>query len=801
VAWYQLRRGDHGGALLSLKNAKSADALYVRGLAGLRGGYLESARVDLEKAVQLEPSRDEPKQALGVVLLESGDADKARATFAELPKDPLAQIGEAVAWAELGKPKEAESRLGRLLGEKGAVGDAAATDLAAIRRTAGNGDAALKVIPDRPLTPVGWLVKALLLAEHKQPKPAVQALKAATEDAPTYIDAWLQLARTFESQNDTGNAKAAAARALELQPTLVEAMAIRARAFGKEGDTAKQAAELARIRELGEKASTAAAPSKHTVAVVAFDNNTGDKALDWMRNGVAEALISDLSHLGSLTIIERTQVQKAFQEQKLQELGFTDAKDASKVGKLLGADALLVGAISKSGDQIRLDGRVLEIGTSKILKTGSATGGLNQIFEVERKLAIDLVAEYAAITSREKVDFFNAKTPSLQSLETQGRLRMLSSQGKAKEAKEAYERLLREDPKAAEKFKDLQKQWENVASTVAIMPLKNVAERPEDQWLGVGIAEALTTDLKKVGLFLVERAQVEKVMQERQLTEIFSEQKAIEVGKLAGASILFVGSYQVQGSYLRIDGRLVDVTTAQILQSYTVEGKKDELFDAENRLVKQVAEALKVEPSKIEKEQLAKGKPSLDDFKRYIQASSKLVVKEAANTEITVKSLAVGELKDAKGAVDKAAGDALKRALEKNGSAPVRVAASQNPKDANADALVLGTITRLPDKLRVDLRAVHAASGEVVASSTATGASVDELATEDQAATSLLTRLGLKRAEGSGNGPGGKTPVYKKWYLWTIVGLVVAGGAVAGGILGTQYSQTIPRSDATITAK
>src|SRR5262249_18487850 len=154
------------------------------------------------------------------------------------------------------------------------------------------------------------------------------------------------------------------------------------------------------------------APSKHTVAVVAFDNNTGDKALDWMRNGVAEALISDLSHLGSLTIIERTQGQKAFQEQKLQELGFTGAKDASKVGKLLGADALLVGAISKSGDQIRLDGRVLEIGSSKILKTGSATGGLNQIFEVERKLAIDLVAEYAAITSREKVDFFNAKTPS-----------------------------------------------------------------------------------------------------------------------------------------------------------------------------------------------------------------------------------------------------------------------------------------------------------------------------------------------------------------------------------------------------
>jgi tetratricopeptide (TPR) repeat protein len=29
-------------------------------------------------------------------------------------------------------------------------------------------------------------------------------------------------------------------------------------------------------------------------------------------------------------------------------------------------------------------------------------------------------------------------------------------------------------------------------------------------------------------------------------------------------------------------------------------------------------------------------------------------------------------------------------------------------------------------------------------------------------------------------------PVYKKWWLWTIVGVVVAGAAVAGGVLGSQ---------------
>src|SRR5207253_5437541 len=37
------------------------------------------------------------------------------------------------------------------------------------------------------------------------------------------------------------------------------------------------------------------------------------------------------------------------------------------------------------------------------------------------------------------------------------------------------------------------------------------------------------------------------------------------------------------------------------------------------------------------------------------------------------------------------------------------------------------------------------------------------------------------------------TPVYKRWWLWTAVGAVVAAGAITGGVLG---SQTPPVSGA-----
>ena len=47
----------------------------------------------------------------------------------------------------------------------------------------------------------------------------------------------------------------------------------------------RQAAELTKIRELGEQVAGAAG-KRRAIAVVAFDNYSGDKALEWMRQGI-----------------------------------------------------------------------------------------------------------------------------------------------------------------------------------------------------------------------------------------------------------------------------------------------------------------------------------------------------------------------------------------------------------------------------------------------------------------------------------------------------------------------------------
>jgi TolB-like protein len=798
LAWFRLQRGYPEAALAALEQSGDrADALYVRGLADLRLGRYADARAAFEKAAGLDPKRSEPVEALGVAWLESGDAPKAREVLASVVgSDDLAQVADAMAQVELGKTKDAEAALAKTTRAPGALGEAAATDLAMLKRKAGACDQALRVLPEKPRTPEGWLLRGLCLADQKDAR-AVAALKGAIDLAPNYVDAWLALSRALVTRDPDG-AMAAAHRALDFQPGLVEAHATLATIYGKKGDTAKQAAELAKIREVGEKVKDAAG-KRHTVAVVAFDNNSGDKSLDWLRQGVAEALVTDLGHLGGLQLIERTQVQKGFQEMKLQELGIADPSAAAKVAKMVGADALLLGQFVRDGDgTVRLDGRVVEVGSAKILKTGSATGKLDQIFDVERRLALDLLQEYAAVTDHEKQDFFGAKQPSMAALNNMSRIRMLSAEGKMKEAKAAYEKLLAEDPAAAEKLKDLQKQWADLAATVAVAPLKNISGRPDEGWVGVGLSEALATDLKRVGLYLVERQQLEWLMQERRLTEISNEADAVKLGKLAGASFLVIGSYQSQSGELRIDARLVEVSSSQVLATWSVNGHTNKLFEAEAQLAKDVAQALKVEPSAVEKAALAASKPSLDDFKRYIQASSKLVVKDAPTKEIAVNTLAIGAFKDATGAVDPVTTATVKRTLERDGRVPVRVAESPDPKNAPADALVLGTVTRAGDKVRIDARAIATSSGEVVASATAVASLIDADASREQVADTLLSSLGLRRS-GSDKSPSKKHVPLSTWLPWTIAGIIVVGaGATVGGIFGAQAAQHTPAADASI---
>lgn len=83
------------------------------------------------------------------------------------------------------------------------------------------------------------------------------------------------------------------------------------------------------------------------IAVVEFENKTtyGQR----LGTASADILVTELAKTDRFILVERQKLEKIMQEQKLGMTGVIDPDTAAKVGKLLGAAAIVTGAVSEFG--------------------------------------------------------------------------------------------------------------------------------------------------------------------------------------------------------------------------------------------------------------------------------------------------------------------------------------------------------------------------------------------------------------------------------------------------------------------
>ena len=81
-----------------------------------------------------------------------------------------------------------------------------------------------------------------------------------------------------------------------------------------------------------------------TIAISYFDNSSGDAKYNALSKGIADMLITDLSKIKGVTIVEREKLEKLIQEIKLGQSKYFDPTTAQKLGKGLGAQNILTGS-------------------------------------------------------------------------------------------------------------------------------------------------------------------------------------------------------------------------------------------------------------------------------------------------------------------------------------------------------------------------------------------------------------------------------------------------------------------------
>ena len=131
--------------------------------------------------------------------------------------------------------------------------------------------------------------------------------------------------------------------------------------------------------------------------------------------------------------------------------------------------------------------------------------------------------------------------------------------------------------------------------SVAVLRFSNVTKNPEDDWLGVGIAETVTADLKNIeGMTVIGRELIYEVLRRwsaENHTE-FDEKFATRVGQEIGARWIIGGAYQRIGEMLRITARFVEVATGEVVKTVKIDGRMSEVFDLQDKIVYELSRNL-----------------------------------------------------------------------------------------------------------------------------------------------------------------------------------------------------------------
>ena len=158
------------------------------------------------------------------------------------------------------------------------------------------------------------------------------------------------------------------------------------RAFGVEWDEADwQAAATSPARHSEPDAPNLPLPEKPSIAVLPFQNMSGDPEQEYFTEGVTEDIITELSRFHSLFVIARN---SSFSYKG-------KSPDIRQVGRELGVRYVLEGSIRKSSNRIRVTGQLIDTFTGNHIWAERYDRVLTDIFEVQAEVTQAIVAAIA----------------------------------------------------------------------------------------------------------------------------------------------------------------------------------------------------------------------------------------------------------------------------------------------------------------------------------------------------------------------------------------------------------------------
>ena len=146
-------------------------------------------------------------------------------------------------------------------------------------------------------------------------------------------------------------------------------------------------------------------PDKPSIAVLPFQNMSGDPEQEYFADGMVEEIITALSRMKWLFVIARNS-------------SFTyksRAVDVKQVGREMGVGYVLEGSVRKAGNRVRISGQLIDTATGAHLWADRFDGELADIFDLQDEVTASVVG---AIAPRlEQAEIERAKRKPTESLD------------------------------------------------------------------------------------------------------------------------------------------------------------------------------------------------------------------------------------------------------------------------------------------------------------------------------------------------------------------------------------------------
>ena len=305
--------------------------------------------------------------------------------------------------------------------------------------------------------------------------PALEARRAQSPDDPA---ANLRLGEAYYSAQRYPDARQALARTLLHEPGNAEAQVYlgytyeglgqfdSARAVYQRLEAAKPSGAAGRLLQgrltlverhqmiydarqalAHESTLVKAPPPPNTVAVMPFRYTGTDSTYRPLSRGLAAMVVTDLSRVHSLRLVERDRLQALLDEMKLSESGRVDPATGARSGHLIGASTVVQGQYDVTTTQIRMNATAVRTQDAQVASTGTGADRLQALFDLEKQVVFQLLDKLGiAVTPAERVAISERPTHDIEAFLLYSRGLAAQDQGDYAAAAQDFQAAVQRDP-------------------------------------------------------------------------------------------------------------------------------------------------------------------------------------------------------------------------------------------------------------------------------------------------------------------------------------------------------------------